>query len=106
MSAETRKVDVLATLRRHREECGVPGCHFCIELDACIDAVAELIESLEACVASLERADTSEGYCCCGSAVEGHELGDGHSPVDIGEYHAGLALEKARAALARVGGDA
>lgn len=62
---------------------------------------AALRAALEACVASLERANTSEGYCCCGSSVESHGFGDGHSPVDVGEYHAGLALEAARKALAQ-----
>jgi len=40
----TGPVDVLAVLRRHREDCGIQGCEWCQELDGVIAAVAELIE--------------------------------------------------------------
>lgn len=36
----------------------------------------------------LAHTDNSTGYCMCGSPVEGHGLGDGHSPVDEGQYMA------------------
>lgn len=29
----------------------------------------------------------SEGVCCCGSPVDSHGWGDGHSPVDMYHYH-------------------
>jgi len=61
----------------------------------------QLREALEACIASIEHADMSEGCCCCGEDMLNHSspMDCGHAPVDIGEYYASLALEKARAAL-------
>jgi hypothetical protein len=41
---------------------------------------------LRRALASLEMADCSVGYCCCGSAMDAHTFGDGHSPVDQGVY--------------------
>ena len=60
-----------------------------------------LREALEVCVASIEHADMSDGVCCCGEEIEGHSdpMHSGHTPVDMGEYHAARAIEKARAAL-------
>ena len=64
--------------------------------------VERLTGALEACVASLERVDTAEGVCCCGDSMDRHSdpMSCGHSPVDMGDYYAGQALESARAALA------
>ena len=56
-------------------------------------------DALESCLAMLEVADCSTGCCCCGSAVEGHGIGDGHGPVDDGDYHQSKAIEAARTAL-------
>lgn len=28
-----------------------------------------------------------EGVCMCGSSVDGHSYGDGHSPVDMWHYY-------------------
>ena len=66
--------------------------------------LAELVEALEACVASLERADTAERVCCCGDSMDAHSdpMNCGHSPVDMGDYYAGKAREAARAALAKI----
>lgn len=63
---------------------------------------ARLVRALEACVSSLERADTAEGVCCCGDSMEGHgaPMNCGHSPVDMGDYYASKALEASSAALA------
>ena len=62
-------------------------------------SIKQAIEALETCLAMAEHGDFSTGYCCCGSSVEGHTMGDGHSPVDEGDYHAINAFDKARAAL-------
>lgn len=40
-----------------------------------------------------------DGYCCCGSSVDSHGLGDGHSPVDALAYHAWQVCERIDAAL-------
>jgi hypothetical protein len=61
---------------------------------------AAVIEALETLLAMAEHGDFSTGYCCCGSPVEGHKIGDGHSPFDEGDYYAINAFDKARAALA------
>ncbi|QQM18183.1 hypothetical protein PQD73_gp019 [Stenotrophomonas phage Salva] len=33
------------------------------------------------------EAKANEGVCCCGSPVEHHGWGDGHSPVDMYHYY-------------------
>jgi len=68
----------------------------------------DLISALESCVASLERANTLAGFCCCGDNMEGHAdpMDCGHVPVDMGEYHASCAIEAARAAIAKATGAA
>lgn len=38
-------VDVVAVLKKHRADCGIPGCDWCHELDGVIAAMAELIEA-------------------------------------------------------------
>lgn len=48
----------------------------------------------------IEHGDFSEGHCMCGSAVDSHGIGDGHAPVDAGEYYAGQVMEELRALLA------
>ncbi len=47
----------------------------------------------------IEHGDFSEGHCMCGSAVDSHGIGDGHAPVDAGEYYAGQVMEELRALL-------
>lgn len=37
--------------------------------------------------------DPATGYCCCGSPVDSHGFGDGHSPVDDGHYRLQLMRE-------------
>ena len=64
--------------------------------DEALDLALEALEKLQW---SLEQADCSTGYCCCGSSVDGHTFGDGHSPVDEGEYYQSNALEYARKAI-------
>lgn len=69
--------------------------------------LAVAAEALGACIASLERADTAEGVCCCGDSMDQHsdQMWCGHSPVDMGTYYASEAMEAARAALAQIKGD-
>ncbi len=73
-----------------------------------IAAAPDLYAALEACVVSLERANTEEGVCCCGDSMDRHSdpMHCGHSPVDMGDYYAGQALAAARAALAKARGQA
>ncbi|HCC4868751.1 TPA: hypothetical protein M5N95_004654 [Pseudomonas aeruginosa] len=47
----------------------------------------------------MEHGDYREGHCMCGSSVDGHGIGDGHAPVDAGEYYAGQVMEELRALL-------
>lgn len=70
---------------------------------AAAEAVIEtLMGALDACMASIEHADMSDGVCCCGDSMEGHSdpMSCGHSPTDMGEYYAMRAVESARAAIA------
>ena len=40
-----------------------------------------------------------DGVCCCGSSVEAHGFGDGHSPVDALAYYAGQVCARIDATL-------
>lgn len=42
----------------------------------------------------VDHANTETGYCCCGTAMDAHTLGDGHSPVDQGNYAAMVLLSE------------
>lgn len=59
-------------------------------------------------VSAIKRAPISweTGVCCCGSDVVGHGFGDGHSPVDEGEYFISEAIKEAEAALSTPGSEA
>lgn len=99
--------------------CDIAGCYHIRERQApvrqCTDQnpiknfppgllMVEVMAALEACVASLERADTQEGVCCCGDSMDRHSdpMSCGHSPVDMGDYYAGKAMDAASAALAKI----
>lgn len=58
-------------------------------------------ELLEALVEILDRADISEGYCCCGDSMQNHPgpMHCGHSPVDVGVYYAGKRRDELKALL-------
>lgn len=47
----------------------------------------------------LSHTDFSTGECMCGSSVESHDLGSGHSPVDAGDYQAAGVIEQIDEAL-------
>ena len=55
-----------------------------------------LLKQLKKALSMLERADCSTGYCCCGSKMDTHNLGDGHSPVDEGDYYLSKCIENTR----------
>lgn len=60
---------------------------------------SELEKAAEAAIAFLRSAPMESGYCCCGSAVDQHGMGDGHSPVDELAYHANRIAEQLSDAL-------
>jgi len=68
---------------------------------AAVGRVKALTEALTGCVAAIEHADMADGVCCCGDEMESHSepMNCGHSPVDMGEYHAHQVLIAARQAL-------
>lgn len=70
--------------------------------------VKALVEALNGCIVAIEHANMADGVCCCGDNMEGHSepMNCGHSPVDMGEYHAHQVLTAARAALRAIGGEA
>lgn len=49
----------------------------------------------------LMSAPLESGYCCCGSKMEDHNIGSGHSPVDELAYAANREVERIDAALAQ-----
>ena len=69
--------------------------------DAAAIREAALREALDGLLTSVEHADFEDGWCCCGDDMLHHQspMDCGHTPVDMGEYHASLAIKKARAAL-------
>lgn len=56
---------------------------------------------VEGIIYALENGDFTTGYCMCGSPVVGHGLGDGHAPMDAGEYYVGQTLEELRKCLSQ-----
>ena len=64
-------------------------------------AVERMRGALEGFVEGIECAPISweTGCCCCGSPVDSHGFGDGHSPVDEGVYFITQLIKAARAAL-------
>ena len=64
-------------------------------------AVERMRGALKDFVDGIERAPISweTGCCCCGSPVDSHGFGDGHSPVDEGVYFITQLIKAARAAL-------
>ncbi|MCS7773704.1 hypothetical protein N0039_31190, partial [Pseudomonas aeruginosa] len=73
--------------------------------NACLDELARLNGLtvseglLRKWLELMEHGDYREGHCMCGSSVDGHGIGDGHAPVDAGEYYAGQVMEELRALL-------
>lgn len=51
---------------------------------------------LDRCIEVIQRADTSDGVCCCGDDVKSHGYHSGHGPVDAGDYFASGVLVEAR----------
>ena len=62
---------------------------------------AALRAALDGLLTLVEHANFEEGWCCCGDDMLHHQspMDCGHTPVDMGEYHASLAIKEARAAL-------
>lgn len=50
-------------------------------------SASKLYDQLASGLYLMEHARWDTGYCCCGGAVDQHGWGDGHSPVDEGNYH-------------------
>lgn len=69
---------------------------------AILELIAEsssLKDLLAQAAAMIRNADVETGVCCCGSPVETHGFGDGHSPVDQGGYYALDLLARIDAAM-------
>ena len=63
------------------------------------EAMKLALEALERTLEMLEQADCSTGYCCCGSLMDRHGIGDGHGPVDGGDYYQSKVIQAARQAI-------
>jgi hypothetical protein len=69
---------------------------------AILELIAEnssLKDLLAQAAAMIRNADVETGVCCCGSPVETHGFGDGHSPVDQCGYYALDLLARIDAAM-------
>jgi hypothetical protein len=62
------------------------------------DLLARAREALNSTLAYLDGGQET-GFCMCGSRIEHHGMGDGHSPVDEGLYYANKLREEVKAAL-------
>lgn len=73
-----------------------------IEANACLIAAAPtLLAEVESALIFLRTAPLESGVCCCGDAVDSHNMGSGHSPVDELQYHAANLAERLEAAIAK-----
>ncbi len=84
---------------------GVPGLNRNSGWNDCLDELARLNGKtvseglLRKWLELMEHGDYREGHCMCGSPVDSHGIGDGHAPIDAGEYYAGQVMEELRALL-------
>lgn len=76
-----------------------PGHEITAERDQHARRIVELEGLLRDSAELIKHGVFEDGYCCCGSSVDSHGLGDGHSPVDALAYHAGQVCERIDAAL-------
>ena len=76
---------------------------FAVQLRTERDQQAQRIGELEGLLRDsaelIKHGVFEDGICCCGSSVDSHGFGDGHSPVDALAYHAGQVCERIDAAL-------
>ena len=79
----------------HSDGC-VRGFNDCLDELARLNGKAVSEADLRKWLELMEHGDFREGHCMCGSAVDSHGIGDGHSPVDAGEYYAGQVMEELR----------
>lgn len=69
------------------------------ERDQQAQRIGELEGLLQDSAELIKHGVFEDGICCCGSSVDSHGFGDGHSPVDALAYHAGQVCERIDAAL-------
>ena len=75
------------------------GKHCSLTIDQQAQRIGKLEGLLRDSAELIKHGVFEDGYCCCGSSVDSHVLGDGHSPVDALAYHAGQVCERIDAAL-------
>ncbi len=102
---ETLRARVAVVPERKLLNAGVPGLNRNSGWNACLDEMARLHGKtvseglLRKWLELMEHGDYREGHCMCGSPVDSHGIGDGHTPIDAGEYYAGQVMEELRALL-------
>ncbi len=62
-----------------------------------------MLELLKSVLDELKRDPVDTGYCMCGSPVDSHGLGDGHGPVDEGQYVRNRVIEQVEAEIECLG---
>ena len=89
----------VADLRSMLATVSKAGLRVRTERDQHAQRIGELEGLLRDSAELIKHGVFEDGYCCCGSSVDSHGLGDGHSPVDALAYHAGQVCERIDAAL-------
>ncbi|MEK2631352.1 hypothetical protein AAAC13_00410 [Pseudomonas aeruginosa] len=101
----TLRARVVVVPERKLLNAGVPGLNRNSGWNDCLDELARLNGKtvseglLRKWLELMEHGDYREGHCMCGSPVDSHGIGDGHAPIDAGEYYAGQVMEELRALL-------
>ena len=68
-----------------------------------VEKLMPIVEALRKASDFLKAAPLESGYCCCGSRMEDHDIGSGHSPVDDLQYHASNLADEFDTALRNAG---
>jgi hypothetical protein len=77
------------------------------ELERAEARIKTLRTLLNRWVGVIENCSVTAGVCCCGDSMDehSHPMSCGHTPVDMGAYHAGLLMEETRFVLGETPND-
>lgn len=95
LQARAEKADELVALYRETAA---------LEAKACDEAEAKLAQAVDALEIARDRIQTwpldDQETCMCGSLVQSHDIGSGHSPVTQGDHAISLLIESLNKTLA------
>lgn len=87
------------------EHCGQTSSGVCGELPIVLEritpAASAMLAALKGLISTMEHCSVSAGVCMCGDDMASHPdpMSCGHSPVDMGQYHADAAYKTAHEAI-------